>query len=111
MPMVQQTVVAAHQGGGDDVRSIEEVGIDLHLKCGGTVAQLAHVVAHTLTLLKAALAGFAGEGAQLLADAPELGVGGMCLEATLVGEGEHLVIHAGGVAYAQHVHPTIYELL
>ena len=35
----QHTVVAADEGGGDDVGRVEEVGVDLYFQGCGTVAQ------------------------------------------------------------------------
>ena len=49
------------------------------------------------------------EVANGLADAPKEGVVGVCLKAPLVGEGEHLIVDAGGVADAEDVDTAVDE--
>ena len=56
-------------------------------------------------------AALAAQHSDGFAYAPELRIVGVRLEAPFVAEREHLVVHACGVAYAQHVHAAVYELL
>ena len=110
-PSVQQAVVGAYEGGGDDVRRVEEVGVYLHLEGGGAVAQAAEAVAQGLASGIVRAAGAALEGTELAADGPELRVGGVRLEAAFVGEGQHLVVDARGVADAQDGEAAVDEAL
>ena len=110
-PSGKQAMVAAHEGGGDDVRAVKEFGIDLYLQRRGTVAQARYALAYLFACLVAAPACAVAHFAEVLADAPQLGVERMPLEAAFVGEGEHLVVHAGGVADTQHVDAPVHQLL
>lgn len=104
-------MVAAHKGGGDDVGPVQQVGVDLHFEGGDAVAQAGEVAAQGFALAEGAAAALRGSPAQLPPQAPQLGVGGVPLEAPLVGEGQHLVGHPHGVPYAEHAQPPVRKLL
>ena len=103
---VEQSVGAAHQRAGYDMGLLEQLLLYADLQLGGAALQPVHLLVPAVAALLA--------GTQLadgLADGPQLGIVGMGLEAPLVGEGEHFVVHTRGVAYAQHVQPAVNELL
>ena len=103
---VQQPVGCSRERGGYDTRLAKQLGVDAQLQLGGTALQTFH-------LLVPAVRAFAlrPQLAHGLAQAPQLRVVGMCLEAPLIGERQHLVVDPCGVAYAQDRDATVNELL
>ena len=102
----QQSVGRAYEGTGDDTGFAEELGIDAHLEFGGALLQSFQFLVVAL-VTPFAVAPDIPDG---LADAPEQLVVGVCFEASLVGEAEHLVIDAGWIADAEHVEPAVDKL-
>ena len=89
----EQTVGRAHKGTRDDAGLAEELGIDADLQFCGTFFQTFEF----LMVAVAATLPIAPEIPDSFPDAPEEGVVGMGLEATFVGETEHLVVDTGGI--------------
>ena len=103
----KQTVSRTHQGAGDDTRLAEELRIDAYLQFGSPRLQPLQFLVIVLAPPLVVLAQFAYG----LAYGPQLRIVGMGLEAALIGEAEHLVIDACGIADAQHVDAAVDELL
>ena len=103
---LQDAVGSTGEGRGYHAGFAEELSIDAHLYLDGTLTQPVHLLMEALGV--AALPALLAYG---LAYSPELRIVGVRLEAALIGEGEHLVVDAGGIAYAQHVDATVHELL
>ena len=103
---LQQTVGTAHQRTGHDTCLAKQLGVDAYLYLGSTALQTVHL------LMEAAVAtmAFLPHLANGLPDGPQLRIVGMRLEAPLVGERQHLVVDACGIADAQDVHPTVHQL-
>ena len=103
---LQQTVGTAHQRTGHDTCLAKQLGVDAYLYLGSTALQTVHL------LMEAAVAtmAFLPHLANGLSDGPQLRIVGMRLEAPLVGERQHLVVDACGIADAQDVHPTVHQL-
>ena len=81
------------------------MGVDTDLQFGGPFFEAFQF----LVVAVAAPFAVGAEVANGLADGPEEGVVGVCLKAPLVGEGEHLIVDAGGVADAEDVDTTVDE--
>ena len=78
----EQAVGRAHEGTGDDAGLAEELGVDADLQFGGAFFEAFQFLVKTV----AATFAMGAEIADSFPDAPEEGVVGMCLEATLVGK-------------------------
>ena len=103
----EQAVGRAHEGTGDDAGLAEELGVDADLQFGGAFFEafefLVIAVAATLAMTPEVPDGFP--------DRPEEGVVWVSLEASLIGEGEHLIVDAGGIADAEDVDAAVDEFL
>ena len=103
----EQSVAAAYERAGYDAGLAEELGIDADLQFGGAFLEAFQF------LVEPFISPFpvGAEVADGLADAPQEGIVGMRLEAPLVGEGEHLIVDARGIADAQDVDAPVDEFL
>ena len=107
----QHPVGSPHKRAGHDTCFVEKSGVDLHLQFGGSATKVRESVAQAVALGSASLAQGLLRLADSLADAPQLGVERMRLEAALVGEREHFVVHASGIANAQYGNAPIDQFL
>ena len=103
---VEQTVGSPGEGRGNDAGLVEKLAADAYLQFGGTALQTVHLLMIVVGI-PSALRAQLPDG---LADAPQLWIVGVGLESPLVGEGEHLVVDAGGVADTQHIDAAVYKL-
>ena len=99
----QQTTATAHEGGGNDTCLAKEVAVDANLQLRGATFQAFQLLMKTLVTPFA----MAPQLADSLSDGPELRVVRMRLEASLVGERQHLVVDLTGIANAQNIDATI----
>ena len=104
---VEQFVASAHEGGGDDAHLAEDVGIDAHLEFNGQFLEAVEPLVEAF----AALAPFAPHLAHGASHLPQLGIVGMVGKAVLIGETQHFVIHACGVADAQYRDAAVHQFL
>ena len=103
----EHPVGASGEGAGYDTCLAEERRAYAQLQFGGAALQTVHLLMPRLGASASLLAQFAYG----LAYAPQLRIVGMRLEASFVGERQHLVVDACGVAYAQHGNATVDEFL
>ena len=89
-------MACSHQRAGDDASLAKELGVDANLQFRGTVLQTFQFL---VVFLVAPLA-MGTQVADSLADGPQQFVVGVALEAPLVGERQHLVVHARGITYS-----------
>ena len=101
----EEAVGRTYEGTGDDTGLTEELGIDADLQFGGTFFEAFEF----LVVIIATPFAVGTEIADGLSDAPEKSVVGVGLEASFVGEGEHLIVDAGGVADAEYVDASVDE--
>ena len=94
---VQQAVGTSHEGAGNDAGFAEELGIDTYLQFVGAVFQAIHLL---VVSLPPSLPRGAPQLTDGFADGPQQFVVGVGLEAALVGERQHLVVHARGITYS-----------
>ena len=104
---VKQSVGRPYQRASDDTRLAEELGIDTYLKLGGALLEALHL----LVVLVVAPLAVSTQVAYGLADSPQQFVVGVALKASLIGEGEHLVVDARRVADTKHGYAAVDELL
>ena len=103
---VQQAMGRAHERGSDDACLTEKFAVDAYFDlCSSRFQPL-----QLLMVVSRAMPASAAEFAYGLAYGPQLRIVGMALEAPLVGEREHLVVHTRRIAYAQHVDAAVGEL-
>ena len=99
----QQTTATAHKGRGNDTCLAKEVAVDANLQLRGATFQAFQLLMKTLVTPFA----MAPQLADSLSDGPELRVVRMRLEASLVGERQHLIVDFTGIADAQNIDATI----
>ena len=102
---LQQAVGRARQCAGNDACLAKELAVDAHLQFGGSAFQSLGLLVIRRVAALAVLAQFA----QRLAYAPQLRIVGMSLKSTLISKAEHLVVHARGIADAQHGNAAVYK--
>ena len=104
---LQQSVRGAHQRTGDDAGLAEEFALYADFKFRGALLQPFHLLVIFVVTAFPARPQFA----ECLAGSPQLRIVGMRLKPPFVGEGEHLVVDARGVADAEHGNTTVEQFL
>ena len=104
---VEQLVGCTHQGRCDDAHLPEDVVVDAHLEFHGHFLEAVEFLVEMLGLLATAPPHLAHVAPHL----PQLGVVGVVGKAPFVGETQHLVVDARGVADAQDGYAAIHQFL
>ena len=104
---VEQLVARPDEGRSDDTCLPENVGVDAHLEFYSHLLEALNLLVETLATLAATASHLAHSAPHL----PQLGIVRMVGKAVLIGETQHLVVDAGGIAQPQHRDTAVHQFL